>query len=85
MRQELRFLDMIRSPFVVVGLTAPESREHLKALVQQGSQRCGVRGFTQRLEVEIAASRAYTEDQPTGGQVIQRHSFPRDHPRSATW
>ena len=54
-RQELRFLDMISSPFVAVGLAAPKPREHLKALVQQRRQRFGVRGFAQRLEVEIAA------------------------------
>ena len=76
---------MISSPFVVVGLAAPKPREHLKALVQQRRQRFGVRGFAQRLEVEIAAPRAYPEDQPPRGQVIQRHGFPRNLPWAATW
>src|SRR6266571_6200320 len=63
--QELRFLDLIIRPFVAVRLAAPEPGEHLKALVEQRRQRFGVPGFAQRLEVEIAAPRAYTQDQPT--------------------
>src|SRR6266567_7020302 len=70
-RQELRFLDMMSSPFVAVRLAAPEPCEHLNALLQQHRQRFGVPGFAQRLEVEIAAPRAYPEDQSPRGQVIQ--------------
>src|SRR5256885_12089503 len=64
-RQELRFLDMISSPFVAVGLAAPKPREHLKALVQQRRQRFGGRSFAHRLESDINVPLTYPKQPPT--------------------
>ena len=53
----------------------------LVMVIERGSEPAAE---AQRIEVEIAAARADTENQSSRRQVIQRYSFSCDHPRAAT-